>query len=180
LEGQGCTSAHLRLLQEKANGGTRFGMSCDDSPAEPLRARNAAPIDCPPLSVLWGQRAIFRLTVDNMPCIVHVNENSDISLHAVDPDKPFVSETGYLSIMDFPHDLRPGDTLAQFCIRRIADAIAFVDDEHGRPKPRKKPMPLPETWYRMPSSWQEEIEGFRGGSDPVEAGSRAEQAEAAE
>jgi N6-adenosine-specific RNA methylase IME4 len=169
-------SDRLELLQEKANGGTSFGMATAESPAEQLRARNAAPIGCSPLMVLWGQRAIFRLDIDGTPYLLTTSAASDCDfcdVHAEDPDKPFISETGYCSLYtSSDNDVRCGETVVAYCERLIREQIASSIDHTGKRKPRKKPMPLPETWYRLPTSWDERPEGIHGPAEPVEVGSR--------
>lgn len=179
-------SKWLDLLLIKANGGDNFGMACDDSPAEQLRVAARSELGTVPM---WGQPGIFRIDVDGTAYIVDVDEDcGDFGLHAVDPDKPCISETGYHGFYgscgrdygDDQDDENPfwplGKTVDQFCIEVVRDHIAQNLDPL-KYKPRKGPYPfvLPERVYRIPTTWGE----HDGDTSPIaiEIPARAEAAE---
>jgi hypothetical protein len=119
---------------------------------------------------LWGQRGDFVIAV----CGIEVRIALDgvfglvatagfwpgFGAHAVDPDRPFLSETGYRSFMSLHHDPAPGVSPDALC-RRVIDA--YVDTElngrlpailpdlltSGRPGPQPAP-PRPGVWERRP------------------------------
>ncbi len=137
----------LALLQERANGNTNFGMATSESPAERLRVATAAPIGQEPN---WCQRGVFQVVVDGMPCIVTHNEHSDFALHAVDPSKPFLSETGYRSCCG-AESYGVGCSVAQHAEALIRDYLSNEDDRRsGKRKKRKAALPMPEHVYRLP------------------------------
>lgn len=146
----------LDLLQERANGNTNFGMACDDSPAERLRAETAAPIGAAPL---WGQRAIWQMVVDGMQVIVTHDADCGFCAHAVDPTQPFISETGFLSL-DCMGDPSFGHTVAEQAEAYIRENIVNEKNDDGSKRhARKKTMPLPANVYRLPTSWAEAEHG---------------------
>ncbi|MGE3990348.1 MT-A70 family methyltransferase [Pseudorhodoplanes sp.] len=136
----------LDLLQVKANGGDRFGMAVASSDAEALRAGAAAPLGTVPL---WGQRGLFRVMVDGTPHLVSYADDH-FGIHAEDPDKPFVSETGYRSMFVDGEDRR-GKTVDQAVIALIDHAIRF-DTSSGKDRPRKGKLPMPAHVYVMPEN----------------------------
>jgi hypothetical protein len=156
----------LELLQERANGGTRFGMATDESPAERLRAETASPIGVVPG---WAQRGVFRLFVEDVPHIVTHDEHMYFAVHAEDPDEPFLSGSGYRS---FAGDgVALGVSVREQAEAYIREAMVSVTGADGKPRPRKAPTEKPQRVYRMPDS----------GIEPVVAGGDffAEEAEPA-
>jgi N6-adenosine-specific RNA methylase IME4 len=142
----------LELLQERANGNNRFGMSCDDSPAERLRAENASP---PGVAPSWGQRGVFRLVVEDVPHIVTHDEHMQFAVYAEDPDQPFLSETGYRSFAG-GDGIALGHTVLEQAEAYIREAM-LEGGNGAHPKPRKGPTDKPERVYRMPTSGFEPI-----------------------
>ncbi|MBN8972940.1 MAG: hypothetical protein J0H51_13095 [Rhizobiales bacterium] len=146
-EGEDAELELLRLLQVRANGNTNFGMALDESPAERLRAETAAPIGQEPT---WCQRGVFVVDIDGTPYIVTHDEDSDFTVHAVDPTKPCISETGYRSFGgagSFASGCGVA-AAAEKMIRRFVDGE--IDHKSGKLKKRTKPMSLPEHVYRLP------------------------------
>ncbi len=173
----------LELLQIKANGGDSFGMGCEDSQAEQLRAGGRAELGSVPL---WAQPGIFRIEIDGTPYLISIGgtvagDISDFGAYAVDPDKLCISKTGFQSIMgdfwhfaeDAKHRWPMGETVDAYCIRKLREEIA-ERLETGTGKRRRKPEGLskPETVYRMPATWEESSYG-----DPVEQEKLSEAAE---
>lgn len=138
------------LLQVKANGGDNFGMAVESSQAEILRRQAAAPIGAVPL---WGQGGLFRLVVNETPHLVHYNGDDHFAVYAEDPDRPFVSETGYYSFYCADLDDLLCKTVDHEVAAVILHAIAF-DDSSGKPKARKDKLALPQAVYAMPDTWQ--------------------------
>jgi hypothetical protein len=137
----------LELLQERANGDDICGMALDESPAERLRVANAAPIGEVPG---WGQRGVFRLVIDGVPNLVEHDDDDNFSVYAEDPDKPFVSETGYRSLS--PFEVALGCSVREQAEAFIREEMAATTDyKNGKRKPRKGAMPKPAQVYRMPT-----------------------------
>jgi hypothetical protein len=140
----------LDLLQMKANGGKSFGMATDESAAERLRKAAAAPIGTVPM---WGQRGVFQIDVDGTPYLCSHDETCSFAVHAVDPDKPFISNTGYMSLAPMA-EMAFGVTVEDQFRGYISEHVRKEDvGATGKRKPRKKPMPLPENVYAVPESW---------------------------
>jgi N6-adenosine-specific RNA methylase IME4 len=154
----------LDLIQERAHGGT--GYLAPGSQSEKLRTASAAPIGSEPM---WGQRGVFTMDVDGVACIVEADDAISISAYACDPDKPFCSETGYLSLAPMTDlagecegdDAPLPETIAQFAARLIRDAMAFTEGPSGKRKARKAAPLNPEKCFQLPKSW-------KGGGSPVE------------
>lgn len=104
------TAAHREAedLAVRLNGG-RFGYLRDeDAPGNALMRRTAAPDGQPPL---WGQQADFTVAVRDVRVRAEFAGMFGIafpsfSAHAVDWDKPFISETGYRSFLSHSYDWR--------------------------------------------------------------------------
>lgn len=88
----------------KMNGGTHFGsMADDDAPGRVIERHCAAvPGEVP----LWGQRGQFLVERGNVRALVEYEAGfggplgAHFQFHALDLDKPFISETGYRSHFD--------------------------------------------------------------------------------
>jgi hypothetical protein len=86
------------------NGGTHFGsMADDDAPGRVIERHCAAvPGEVP----LWGQRGQFLVERGNVRALVEYEAGfggplgAHFQFHALDLDKPFISETGYRSHFD--------------------------------------------------------------------------------
>lgn len=111
--------AHRLAL--KLNHGAPGIIADEDAPGCVLEARTAAPSGTVPL---WGQVGNFIATVGTMRVriefdgIFGIGSNSGFwhgfSAHAVDHDKPFLSETGYRSFLGLHADAVPGLTPDRF------------------------------------------------------------------
>lgn len=97
--------AEARLLAAKLNGGTFGILAGPESPGNVLMDRTAAPEAHVPL---WGQRGEFIIKIADIPVRVEMEGMLGIAshchwlgfaIHAVDRDRPFLSETGYRSFL---------------------------------------------------------------------------------
>lgn len=84
----------------KLNGGTFFG--CDGGPnaSAAVVGRHCAAV--PGAVPLWGQNGEFLIEVEGIRAVVRVEGPrfswmNHFEFHAIDPDTPFISETGYRS-----------------------------------------------------------------------------------
>jgi len=108
-------------LAFKLNHGAPGIIADEDAPGCVLEARTAAPSGTVPL---WGQVGDFIVTVGAMRVRVELDGIFGIgsrsgfwhgfSAHAVDHDKPFLSETGYRSFLGLHADTVSGVTPARF------------------------------------------------------------------
>jgi hypothetical protein len=147
-------------LAIKLNGGELLGiMGGPDAPVYVLERATEAPAGTVPM---WGQTGEFTIDVDGMR--VRIEQDGIFGLgmgtspypgfaaHAVDYQKPFISETGYRSFMGCHADMVPGITPEVFAREVIAANIArerkgklakiersYVDRELER---RQNDMPL--------------------------------------
>lgn len=121
---QEAASGLLSDVATKLNGGTTFGISGPDGAGTRLaRLSQAEDGDVP----LWGQRGSFE--VDVAGCRVRVQIDGffgiigalGFSAHAVEIDRPFISETGYRSFLNHSAEAAPGETVAAFASRVIAE-----------------------------------------------------------
>jgi hypothetical protein len=129
-----------RDLAVKLNGGDACGILAEDGPGKVLARQTAA---TPGTVPLWGQEGEFDITVGAMP--VHIKMDGMFSVgcasagaypgfsaHAVDLDRPFLSETGYRSFLGIFAELAPGQTPDAF-----AQAVCLAHLNHecrGKPK----------------------------------------------
>jgi hypothetical protein len=84
----------------KLNGGTFFG--CDGGPDAPAAAVGRHCAAVPGAVPLWGQNGEFLIEVEGIRAVVRVEGPrfswmNHFEFHAIDPDTPFISETGYRS-----------------------------------------------------------------------------------
>lgn len=113
------------------NGNTMFGSAADEDRATHVLARAvaAAPGQVP----CWGQSGDFLVEVDGMRVRVEVakglHNHHGITLHAVDLDRPFLSETGYRS-----HFVTVTSHLGETVEQAVRRAIAQVLESEGEPK----------------------------------------------
>jgi hypothetical protein len=108
-------------LAVKLNGGFMGINGGPDAPCPVLERATAAPAGTIPL---WGQTGEYTITVGTMP--VKVEQDGifgigasfgywpNFAAHVVEPDKPFLSETGYRSFMGCHADPVPGITPDRF------------------------------------------------------------------
>ena len=81
----------------KLNGRTFFGSALEGGGGSQVDSYCQASAGEVPM---WGQRGIFRISVDGIEAIVEVGSplyGGCVAFHALDLDKPFISETGYRS-----------------------------------------------------------------------------------
>jgi hypothetical protein len=99
----------------------------DDAPGCVLDRLTAAPRGIAPL---WGQSGEFEIECDGMRVLIEMDGIYGIGAfgmswlgfkaHAVDRDRPFLSETGFRSFLGVGGALRPGHTPATFVAEIIA------------------------------------------------------------
>lgn len=135
--------AHKLAL--RLNGGDPGILAHEDSPGYVLERETAAPSGTVPL---WGQTGDFIITVDAMQVRIELDGMFGIgarhsfwpgfSAHAVDYDRPFLSETGYRSFLGIHADPVPGLTPDEF-VRKVVTAyierdlngkLVTIDEKH--------------------------------------------------
>lgn len=104
-------------LAVKLNGGDTCGICAPDGPGKILERSTAAPDGTVPL---WGQKGNFMIDINGMKVRIEqdgifgigtfMSPAPGFSAHAVDYDKPFLSETGYRSFIGSRPDIVPGMT----------------------------------------------------------------------
>ena len=124
-------------LAKKLNGGEPGIIAHEDAPGCMLERETAA---APGSVPLWGQKGEFVINVDGMRVRVEVNGVFGIgsrfgywpgfSAHAVEPDKPFLSQTGYRSFLGVYAEAQPGITPDMFAADMMASYI--VQELQGR------------------------------------------------
>jgi hypothetical protein len=115
------------LLAAKLNGGTCGIIAGPDAPGCILERESAAPPDSVPL---WGQAGEFTITVGAMRVRIELKGMFGIGstsclfpgfyAHAVDRDRPFLSETGFRTFLGVSGQLVPGLTTEDFARETIA------------------------------------------------------------
>lgn len=118
-------------LALRLNGGEPGILAHDDAPGYVLARGTAAAAGAVPL---WGQTGDFIIAVDGMR--VRIEQDGIFGIcshaclwlgfkaHAVDLDRPFLSETGYRSFLGIHADPRPGLTPDAFAREVIAAHVA--------------------------------------------------------
>jgi hypothetical protein len=117
-------------LAAKLNGGTCGIIAGPDAPGCILERESAAPPDTVPL---WGQAGEFVVTVGAMRVRIELKGMFGIGstsclfpgfyAHAVDRDRPFLSETGFRTFLGVSGQLVPGLTTADFVRETIATHV---------------------------------------------------------
>lgn len=113
-------------LAIKLNGGQRGYLADDDAPGCVLRRRTAARAGKIPL---WGQLGSFILDACDMRVriemrgIYGVCGYASFNAHAVDLNRPFLSETGYRSFLGYGPGPIPGLTVDVFVARVIESYV---------------------------------------------------------
>lgn len=117
-------------LAVKLNNGEPGILSGPDAPGYVLMRETAA---LPGTVPMWGQQGEFTVTIDEMPVhivmdgMVGASASIDVwpgfSANVVEPEKPFISETGYRSFLGVHADLVPGLTPDAFVREVIAAHI---------------------------------------------------------
>lgn len=118
-------------LAVKLNGGNRGILADDDSPGYVLARETAA---APGAVPLWGQKASFiisaagarvRIEMDGIFGLFAITGFwLSFTAHAVDFDRPFISETGYRSFLGIHAEPVPGITPDAFAEKVIAGHVA--------------------------------------------------------
>ena len=119
------------LLAEKLNNFEPGILADEDAPGCALEQGTRAPDGAVPL---WGQQGSFEITVGNIRVCIEMDGMFGIgaaymswpgfSAHAVEYDKPFLSETGYRSFLGLHGELLAGETPDAFALRAIAAHVA--------------------------------------------------------
>jgi hypothetical protein len=134
----GDEAAAMKLREEahelaaKVNGGTSFGiMGGPDAPCYVLERATAAPAGTVPM---WGQTGQFTVNMGTMPVRIEQDgmfglgmgssSYSGFGAHAVDYQKPFISETGYRCFIGCHADMSPGITPDVFARRMVEAYVA--------------------------------------------------------
>lgn len=117
-------------LAEKLNGGRTGILADDDSPGNFLADQTS---EMNGLEPLWGQRGAFAVEIGTMKVWIEMDGIFGVagnhcywpgfSAHAVDPDKPFLSETGYRSFLGIYAGLQTGMGPVEFVGRLLAEYI---------------------------------------------------------
>lgn len=127
-------------LAYKLNGYNPGIMANDDSPAYVLERGTAAKVGDVPL---WGQTGEFVITVRGAKVRIEMDGMYGIgampipgfSAHAIEGNKPFISETGYRSFCGYNPTIEPGMTPDVLATKLIE---AYLDrDCKGKLKPIK-------------------------------------------
>lgn len=135
-----------------------------------LVAATRAPIGEVPM---WAQQGAFRIEVAGMPALVRYDPwiGGSFGVYAEDGTRPFISDTGCHSY--FSDDTQLGCTVAQYAERFLREEIETPLNKAGSRREARKPkdkLPLPRTWHRLPSSW-DEVDGDDE-SMPIAGGER--------
>jgi len=134
-------------LAKRLNGGERGVLADENAPGCVLERKAAAPGAVP----LWGQRGDFLITLGSMRVRVGMDGLFGICrfgiwpgmrAHAIDYDRPFLSETGFRSFLGIHADLVPEMTpetfaqtiLTSFVERNLRGRLVRINREH-HPKP---------------------------------------------
>jgi hypothetical protein len=143
-------ASKLALKLNRGNPGILAG---PEAPGCMLALLTAAPDGVVPL---WGQDGSFIIETNGMPVRIELEGMFGIgacympwlnfSAHAVDWNKPFLSETGYRSFMGLNTALVPGLTPEQFAVEVIAS--------HVRRKLKGKPVAI-DSRYRPETAGHE-------------------------
>lgn len=117
-------------LAEKLNGYEPGIIADDDAPGCVLDRETRSPDGTVPL---WGQSGKFGITVGGMRVLIRIDGLFGIGSCAfvwpgfeafvVDPDKPFLSETGYRCFIGLTAGLKPGYTPDSFVAEVIAEHV---------------------------------------------------------
>ena len=119
------------LLAVRLNGGEPGILADDDAPGCVLARQTAA---APGAVPLWGQSGDFIVTVGTMKVRIELDGIFGIAsgfcywpgfaAHAVEYDRPFLSETGYRSFLGIHAEPAPGLTPDAFAAKVIAAHVA--------------------------------------------------------
>jgi hypothetical protein len=125
------------LLAQRLNGGAPGILAGDDAPGRVLARETAAAPESVPL---WGQEGSFVVTVCAVPVRIAMEGVFGIgsgfgywpgfAAHAVDHERPFISETGFRSFLGISLPAVPGELPDAFVARVIETYVAR--ELHGR------------------------------------------------
>lgn len=127
--------AEARLLAAKLNGGSFGILAGPESPGNVLMDRTAAPEGHVPL---WGQKGEFIIDIHDIPVRVEMEGMLGIAshchwlgfaIHAVDRDRPFLSETGYRSFLGVHADPAKNLTVDQFVKAVLRSHLSTISAE---------------------------------------------------
>lgn len=141
--------AEAELLAQKLNGFQIGFLAGPNAPGRVLDRRTRARKGKVPL---WGQSGAFEIAVsgtqilialDGMFGIAHCTVWGGFAAHAVDWDKPFISETGYRSFLGVGGDLAPDITpdafakaiIAAHIKRHMKGKLVAIDPKHRERSP---------------------------------------------
>jgi hypothetical protein len=144
FEAVSAVKAEAELLAQKLNGFEIGYLAGPDAPGCVLDRRTRARKGKVPL---WGQSGTFEITVsgtririalDGMFGIAHCTVWGGFAAHAIDWDKPFISETGYRSFLGVGGDLAPEITpdafaeaiIAEHIRRHMKGKLVAIDPKH--------------------------------------------------
>lgn len=133
-------------LAEKLNNFEPGILGGPDAPGSVLERETRAPDGTVPL---WGQTGAFDITVGAIRARIDMHGVFGVTscyfpwpgfaARAVDPDRPFISETGYRSFVGLSHPLEPGFTPDAFAasiisaqIRRLKGRLPDIKPEYRR------------------------------------------------
>jgi hypothetical protein len=126
-------------LAIKLNSGNELGICAPGGPGKLLERETAAATGAVPI---WGQKGDFIVDVNGMRVRVEQDglfgigsfwsPTPGFSVHAVNYDKPFLSETGYRSFIGYRPDIEPGMTPDFVATEMIKDYLAR--ECKGKPK----------------------------------------------
>jgi hypothetical protein len=136
-----------RRLAVRLNGDNVLGIfAADDAPGCVLERETAAPIGTPPL---WGQKGDFVLTVEGMRVRIEMDGLfgicshtvwPGIKAHAVDHERPFLSETGFRSFLGIQAELIPNltpeafarEVISSYVGRHLGNRLVAIRSEYRR------------------------------------------------
>ncbi len=131
-------------LAVRLNGGAPGILADENAPGSVLEREAAAPAGTFPL---WGQRADFCITVGSMRVRIEMDGLFGICsftiwpgmrAHAIDDDRPFLSETGYRSFLGIHAELVPNltpdgfarEVISSYVARQLRNRLVAIRSEH--------------------------------------------------
>ncbi|WP_297105211.1 MT-A70 family methyltransferase [uncultured Devosia sp.] len=139
-EGVGQARDLMEAILLKANGGAHFGSSVNERPVA-VKAAGVAPSGAVPL---WGQVGHFIAVAEGVRAIVTVGDGN--SIHAVDLDKPFPSETGFISISA---QAELGMSMEEYGAACIRAAIVCCNRKDSSNRAAQRGLMMPMRAYRL-------------------------------
>ena len=124
----------------KSNGGDHFGSIVNDRPVT-VKAAGRAPLGVVPM---WGETGKFIAEADGVRAIVSIGDGS--SIHAIDLDKLFPSNTGYISISA---QAELGMSMEEYGASCIRAAIAYCNRKDSSIRAAQRGLMMPMRAYRL-------------------------------